>query len=52
MQYFTKLLFVHGYDQETVIQIFSNLTKNIKLSKEFVLLQSKLYQAQKGKHEY
>ncbi|WP_221913333.1 hypothetical protein [Streptococcus halichoeri] len=52
MQYFTKLLFCHGYDQETVIQIFSNLTKNLKLSKEFILLQSKLYQTQKGKHEY
>lgn len=52
MQYFTKLLFIHGYDQEIVIQIFSNLTKNLKLSKEFILLQSKLYQTQKGKYEY
>ncbi|AFC67022.1 hypothetical protein MGAS15252_1712 [Streptococcus pyogenes MGAS15252] len=52
MQFFTKLLFCCGYDQETVIGIYSNITKNTRLSRDFITLQAKLYQTKKGTHEH
>ncbi|QBX13525.1 hypothetical protein JavanS89_0016 [Streptococcus satellite phage Javan89] len=52
MQFFTKLLFCCGYDQETVIGIYSNITKNTRFSRDFITLQAKLYQTKKGTHEH